>query len=173
MAAAAAYRLPAWLRGDVDGIVADLLALVAPKLRRVAALPREAHWHAADAELVVYRMTVQEVGIIRRSPRRLAEQARLVDALLAGAQAAVEQIRMQARAGYETACAAELVGESPGWEDALTAGVPAPEPNPHWHCSSGDSRPCPTGEHVNPDPAHVGAAEPVGDASAAETGALS
>jgi hypothetical protein len=124
-AAAAAYRLPAWLRGDVDGIVADLMALVAPKLRRVAALPREAHWHAADAELAVYRTTVHEVGIIRRSPRKLADQARLVDALLTGAQAAVDQIRMQARADYDAACAAELAG--PAVED-VAAGTPADLP---------------------------------------------
>jgi hypothetical protein len=128
VAAAAAYRLPAWLRGDVAGIVADLLALVAPKLRRAAAMPQEAHWHEAGAELAVYRTTVHEIGIIRRSPRKLADQARLVDALLTGAHTAVEQIRTQVRADYDAACATE---PGPAVEDVAADVAPAdPGPGP-------------------------------------------
>jgi predicted RNA-binding Zn ribbon-like protein len=122
-AAAAGYQRPAWLAGDVAGIVADLLALVAPQLRRVGKQPRDGHWHLAAAELTAYRMTVSEIGIIRRSPRTLREQARLIDALLAGAQSAVEQIQVQARAEYDAACAAELAAAA-----VAVAAPPADDP---------------------------------------------
>lgn len=35
------------------------------------------------------------------------------------------------------------------WIEELNDG-PAPSPNPHYHCASQDTRPCPTGEHRNP-----------------------
>lgn len=36
------------------------------------------------------------------------------------------------------------------WEDELLAGTPERPGNPHYHCSTLDPTPCPTGRHVNP-----------------------
>jgi hypothetical protein len=38
------------------------------------------------------------------------------------------------------------------WVEALMAEVPAVEPNPHYHCDTQSTEPCPTGEHRNPFP---------------------
>lgn len=46
--------------------------------------------------------------------------------------------------------AAGETGVSQDWADALMADVPAVAPNPHYHCSSASTTPCPTGEHRNP-----------------------
>jgi hypothetical protein len=48
--------------------------------------------------------------------------------------------------------AMQACGEEAEWVDDLTEPTEPATPNPHYHCGTQDTRPCPTGEHRNPEP---------------------